>query len=104
MPEIRVLRPGLEFHQDQVTGGNSADQVDAAGRDAGFAAHDKQRAGDPQVVNRQQRRAVLHYFLQVMLVFGRRLDQIERRTALRDQNPTRHPITSRRHLTCSASC
>ena len=51
VPEVRVLRAGLEFHQDQVTGGNGADQVDAAGRDAGLAAHDKQRAADPQVVN-----------------------------------------------------
>ena len=103
VPEVGVLRAGLEFHQHHVAGGNDADQVDAAGRDAGLTAHDQQRAADPQVVNGQQRRAVLHHFLQVMLVFGGRLDQVECRTALRDQDFTRHPVTSWRHFTRRAA-
>ena len=103
MAEVRILRARLEFDEDHVTSGYNTHQVHASRGQASLPTDDSQRSGDAKVINRKERRIVLHDFLQMMLVRGGRFREVEGgSTRLLDEHLASHATTSNDNTKTSA--
>jgi len=100
VPEVGVLRAGLELDEYQVAGGGEAQQVDGPRGERGLATDTElvtveQVAVEPEVVGGDELRVHLHDLLQVVFARCGRLDEIEVLACAFHQKTTGHGCSFR---------